>query len=88
MDKRIESLKAFLDYSVSGYHAIAGIAEMLDQQGYKKLYEHQDWLLVPGGKYYMIRGGSTLIAFRIPVGEPSGFILSASHSDRPGFTLK
>ena len=88
MDKRIESLKAFLDYSVSGYHAIAGIAEMLDQQGYKKLYEHQDWLLVPGGKYYMIRGGSTLIAFRIPEGEPSGFILSASHSDRPGFKLK
>ena len=31
MDKRIDNLKAFLDASVSGYHAIAGIAEMLIQ---------------------------------------------------------
>ena len=88
MDKRIESLKEFLDYSVSCYHAVEKIADMLEQENYQKLYEHEDWLLVPGGKYYMVRGGSTLIAFRIPVGEPSGFILSATHSDRPGFKLK
>ena len=88
MDKRIESLKEFLDDSVSCYHAVAKIEQMLAQENYQKLYEHQDWLLVSGGKYYMVRGGSTLIAFRIPVGEPSGFILSASHSDRPGFKLK
>ena len=88
MDTRINNLKAFLDESVSCYHAVAKIADMLEQEHYQKLYEHEDWLLVPGGKYYMVRGGSTLIAFRIPEGEPSGFILSASHSDRPGFKLK
>ena len=88
MDKRIENLTAFLDASVSCYHAIAGIADMIEAEGYQKLYEHEDWPLVPGGKYYMVRGGSTLIAFRIPECAPSGFILSASHSDRPGFKLK
>ena len=88
MDKKIENLREFLDYSVSCYHAVEKIADMLNEENYQKLYEHEDWLLVPGGKYYMVRGGSTLIAFRIPEGEPSGFILSASHSDRPGFKLK
>ena len=88
MDKRTESLREFLDESVSCYHAVAKIADMMEEDGYHKLYEHEDWLLVPGGKYYMVRGGSTLIAFRIPEGKPSGFILSASHSDRPGFKLK
>ena len=88
MDTRINDLMAFLDASVSCYHAIANLADMMEAEGYQKLYEHEDWLLVPGGKYYMVRGGSTLIAFRIPLGQPSGFILSASHSDRPGFKLK
>ena len=88
MDKRIESLRAFLDYSVSGYHAIAGIADMLDQQNYQKLYEHKDWLLVPGGKYMLTRNGTSLMAFRVPQAAPKGFMMTASHSDRPGFKVK
>ena len=46
----------------------------------------QDGLL-PGGKYFMVRGGTTLIAFRIPRGEPIGFMMSASHVDRPTFKI-
>ena len=88
MDTRINNLAAFLDASVSCFHAIANLAEMMDNAGYQKLYEQDAWNLVPGGKYYMTRGGSCIIAFRIPEGQPSGFILSASHSDRPGFKLK
>ena len=88
MDTRINNLAAFLDASVSCFHAIANLAEMMDNAGYQKLYEQDAWNLVPGGKYYMTRGGSCIIAFQIPEGKPSGFILSASHSDRPGFKLK
>ena len=88
MDTRINNLTAFLDASVSSFHAIANLAGMMESAGYEKLYEQDAWNLVPGGKYYMTRGGSCIIAFRIPEGKPSGFILSASHSDRPGFKLK
>ena len=70
MDKRIDNLKAFLDASVSAYHAIANLAALMEKEGYEKLSEQDNWNLVPGGKYYVVRGGSAIIAFRIPMGEP------------------
>ncbi|MBQ8237595.1 MAG: M18 family aminopeptidase [Oscillospiraceae bacterium] len=84
----INGLKAFLDASPSGYHATANLEKMLLKEGYEKLSEHDDWTLVPGGKYFMIRGGTTLIAFRIPRGDPKGFLMSACHTDRPTFKIK
>ena len=40
---------------------------------------------IPGGKYFLTRGGSALVAFRVPKESPKGFLMSASHSDRPTF---
>ena len=88
MDQRIAELKKFLDGSRSMYHAVALLEEKLSAEGYQMLPESASWDLVPGGKYYMTRGGSTIIAFRIPEGEIKGFMMSASHSDRPCFKLK
>ncbi len=88
MDKRIEKLKAFLDSAHSAYHAVAALETQLKDAGYTRLSESQSWHLTAGGKYYLTRGGSALIAFRIPEKAPTGFLLSASHSDRPTFKLK
>ena len=88
MDQRIENLKGFLDSAHSVYHAVAGLCTMLEEAGYGLLREQDNWQLVPGGKYYLTRGGSALIAFRIPEGTPKGFLLSASHGDRPSFKVK
>ncbi len=88
MDKRIENLMAFLDASPSVYHAAANLETLLQAKGYQKLYEQDAWDLVPGGKYYLVRGGTAVMAFRVPAGEPKGFMLSASHSDRPTFKIK
>ena len=88
MDKRIAALCDFLDASHSVYHAIHYIAENLNAQGYTRLMENQAWDLVPGGKYYVVRGGTAVIAFRVPEGEAKGFMMSASHSDRPSFRVK
>ncbi len=88
MDKRIENLCAFLDTSVSVYHAVAYLEKELLAAGYEKLYEQDAWTLVPGGKYFMVRGGTALMAFRIPQGAPTGFLMTASHSDRPAFKVK
>ncbi len=84
----IQNLKAFLDASPSVYHAVANLEEMLKTAGYTRLCEQDAWALTPGGKYYLIRGGSAVLAFRLPHGVPTGFMLSASHSDRPSFKLK
>lgn len=88
MNERIKCLKSFLDGAPSMYHAVALLAKELEDAGYTCLAESAAWELAPGGKYYMTRGGSTLIAFRLPEGNPSGFMMSASHSDRPCFKLK
>lgn len=88
MDRRIEELLGFLDKAHSVYHGVAELARMLEQAGYTCLSESRSWELVPGGKYYMTRGGSAVMAFRIPMGTPAGFMMSASHSDRPTFKVK
>ena len=88
MDNRITALCDFLNASHSLYHAVAYLQQQLNNDGYTRLYEHQTWELTPGGKYYLIRGGTALLAFRIPTGTPKSFLLSASHSDRPSFKVK
>ena len=88
MDDRILSLKNFLDASVSVYHAVEELRKVLDNAGYTRLQESETWNLVPGGKYYMTRSGTAIMAFRVPNGTPKGFMMSASHSDRPCFKVK
>ena len=84
----IKNLQNFLDNSHSSYHAAANLAAQLTEAGYIRLSEKDAWDLVPGGKYFLVRGGTAVIAFRIPAGEPTGFMMSASHSDRPTFKVK
>ena len=84
----INELRQFLDASVSAYHATDNLVEMLDKAGYTRLYEHEPWDLMRGGKYYMVRGGTTVLAFRMPKGTPKGFMMSACHTDRPTFKIK
>ena len=88
MDERILSLKNFLDASVSVYHAVEELRKVLDNAGYTRLQENETWNLVPGGKYYMTRSGTAIMAFRVPRGTTKGFMMSASHSDRPCFKVK
>ena len=88
MDKRTENLMAFLDASHSVYHAVDYLERTLKNAGYTCLRERDAWELVPGGKYYLTRGGSALAAFRVPEQTPAGFLMSASHSDRPTFKIK
>ena len=88
MDSRTKALCDFLDASHSVYHAQAYLVETLKNAGYTRLYEQDEWPLVPGGKYFLTRGGSAIVAFRVPKESPKGFLMSASHSDRPTFKVK
>ena len=88
MDKRTKALMAFLDASHSVYHAAAYLANTLENAGYTQLSEGQKWELTPGGKYYLVRGGTAVLAFRIPQEKPVGFMMTASHADRPTFKVK
>ena len=88
MDQKIKALMRFLDASHSVYHATAGLVEELEKNGYTQLREQENWQLVPGGKYFLTRGGTAVIAFRVPAVKAVGFMMTASHSDRPTFKIK
>ncbi len=92
MTQNLQDFLNFLDTSPSCYHAAFNLVKLLGAEGYQMLPEHDDWLLEPGGKYFMIRGGTTLIAFKIPRiapgHTPKGFMMSAAHLDRPTFKVK
>lgn len=81
-------LITFLNESPSRYHAVANFGKTLDEAGYTRLSEGKAWDLVPGGKYYVTRNGSALLAFRIPKADFTGFMITASHSDAPSFRIK
>lgn len=88
MNERTGALCAFLNEAHSLYHVIAAITRWLDADGYTRLNEADVWQLQPGGKYYTSRSGSSIVAFRVPNGSPSGFMMSASHCDHPTFKIK
>jgi len=88
MENTVRKLKEYLDSSPSQYHAVENLKQMLLKAGYVQLCEAEQWELQPGKGYFVIRGGSALIAFRIPEGTPAGFMMSAAHSDRPTFKVK
>ncbi len=79
------SLFDFLDKSKSAYHAVDNIVKRLEDDGYTRLYEGDKWTLSEGVKYFTVRDGSSLIAFRYNKG---GFMIAASHSDSPSFRVK
>lgn len=88
MNERIQNLCGFLDAGKSVFHVVANLSSIMESSGYTRLSEGDEWKLAPGGKYYLTRGGTAMIAFRIPDGTPKGFLMSASHSDRPSFKVK
>lgn len=87
----MEQVKGLLDYiekSPSCYQAVENAVKELERAGYTSLAENQRWELAYGGKYYVTRNDSSLIAFHIPKQKPMGFHMIASHSDSPCFKIK
>lgn len=78
----------FIEKSPSCFHAIANVKTMLAEAGYMELSEKNVWEVIPGGKYYVTRNDSALVAFQIPAEEVRGFHIVASHSDSPSFKVK
>ena len=78
----------YIKNSPTAFHACKTSADMLAQNGYVELFEGDKWELVPNGKYFVRRNGSSLIAFRAPGKCENGFMITASHSDSPCLKIK
>ena len=56
----------FVDDSPSTYHVIKNSSAILDENGFTRLEPTEKWNLKLGGRYYMKKTNSTIIAFTIP----------------------
>ena len=84
----MKNITEFLNGSKSSFHVVMQVKEMLDNQGFLQVYEYDRDDFEPGGKYYVVREDSSLLAFCIPKGNAEGFLIAASHSDIPSFRIK
>lgn len=85
MTCKYSELYSFLDSAKSAYHTVENLKNRLLAEGFERLYENESWELTDGGKYFVIRDGSSIIAF---VNRGGAFSICASHSDSPAFRIK
>lgn len=83
-----KKLMNFIDRSPTAFHAIDNIRDTLFEKGFKELFEGESWELKEGGKYFLTRNHSSMIAFKLPSFGYKNFQIIASHSDSPGFKVK
>jgi aspartyl aminopeptidase len=80
----------FIDASPSPWHAVQTAADRLLQARFVALREDERWQLAAGGRYFVIRGGASIVAFVIGSDnlEARGFRLVGAHTDSPGLRVK
>lgn len=84
-----QEMAGFLTECPTAFHSVRRIRNELEREGYKRLYESRIWEISPGGKYYVTRNDSSIIAFHAGTElERYSFHIAASHSDFPTFKIK
>ncbi|KAK3280436.1 hypothetical protein CYMTET_11733 [Cymbomonas tetramitiformis] len=80
----------FINKSWTQFHATHEACKRFEANGFTRLTERQEWTLEPGGKYFVTRNQSAVVAF--VVGKKfttgSGFNVVAAHTDSPCPKLK
>ena len=84
----ISSFLSFIQKSPSAFHAVEEITAQLMENGFESLNEMSQWNVQPGGRYFVTRNRSSVIALTIPESGMSHFQIVSSHSDSPMFKLK
>ncbi len=83
------ALLKFIENSPTCFHAVETVRGKLLENGFCELFEHESWQLSNGGKYFVTRNRSSIIAFTVPENNNyTGFQITASHSDSPTFKIK
>lgn len=86
----VNKLINLLNKTYTQYHTVDVISKTLDDAGYIELKENECWVILPGCKYYVTRGDSSIVVFNIPsqLNHDYHYQVIASHSDSPTFKLK
>jgi aspartyl aminopeptidase len=90
MADNLQSLLSFLDASPTPFHAVAETTRRLQAAGFSELNEADAWTLAPGGRHFVTRNGTSLIAFICGSQAPadSGCLIVGAHTDSPNLRIK
>lgn len=83
-----KKLLKFIEESPTCFHAVANLADMLKKAGFLELKETDKYKVTKGGKYFVTRNDSSILAFVVPKTKVNGYHISAAHSDSPCFKIK
>jgi aspartyl aminopeptidase len=90
MADNLQSLLSFLDASPTPFHAVSETTRRLRAAGFSELNEADVWSLAPGGRHFVTRNGTSLIAFICGQQPPaeSGCLIVGAHTDSPNLRVK
>ena len=80
------NVQEFLKNSYTAYHATQNVCNILTSNGFVELSLGEKWDIAEGGKYFVTRNGSSVIAF--VVGANKVLSICESHTDSPSFKVK
>jgi len=85
-----EGLLQYLNESPTACHAVENAADLLRENGFAELKETQPWALHAGGKYFVTKNHSAVIAITVGKGRlaDEGFRIIGAHTDSPGLKIK
>lgn len=78
----------FLRAATTPFHAVREIVSALKDAGFTELAEGGDWDLQPGGRYYITRNSSAIIAYVHPQDINAGLPMLGAHTDSPCLMVK
>lgn len=86
----VQDLLEYIDASPTPFHAVAESITRLEANGYRPLDEAEPWRIGVGDKVYVVRGGTSIAAFRVGTvpASDAGFHLVGAHTDSPNLRVK
>lgn len=91
--KEVQLAQELIDFiydSPTAFHVVESVRRELEPAGFVELKEEEKWEIKKGGKYYITKNDSAIIAFIAGSGEveESGFKIIGAHTDSPTFRVK
>ena len=86
--EHVQELFDFIQQSPSCFHVIENVKKQLTEQGFEELCENKNWQIKEGGKYFVTRNLSSVIAIKFPTKDFKSIHIFAIHSDSPTFKIK
>ena len=85
----LNGLMSFISDSPTPFHAVASMVSLLSTAGYSQLEVSSKWHLKAGGRYFITRNDSTIVAFQLPKKNALQRLhMVGAHTDSPCLKVK